>query len=162
MIDLTNERRIGLHEAAKAAVQNNNTTQSTLLCNAVVARTPMIPGLACCVNALFATLKWKSYFGPAPKLPPSFRQGKPTHISTILRWITRGIRPLNGEIVRLEGARLGGRWTTTVEAVERFMDRLTVGALGDVANPDVPAPRTSRQRQRQLDRVNRKLDKAGL
>jgi hypothetical protein len=108
MFDLTTERRIGLHEAAK--------------------------------------------------IPPPFRQGKPTHISTVLRWITKGVKLANGDVVRLEGARLGGRWTTSVEAVERFMERLTAGALGDAP----PPARTTRQRRRELDRVDRQLDAAGL
>jgi hypothetical protein len=65
----------------------------------------------------------------AAKIPPSFREGKPTHVSTVLRWITKGVKLANGEVVRLEGARCGGRWTTSVEAVARFMERLTAGTL---------------------------------
>src|SRR5438552_3149705 len=64
----------------------------------------------------------------AAKLYPSFRNGRPTHISTPLRHITKGTKLPSGEIVRLEGARLGGRWITSIEAVQRFMERLTAGA----------------------------------
>jgi hypothetical protein len=112
MIDLVNERRIGLHEAAK--------------------------------------------------IPPSFREGKPTHVSTVLRWITKGVKLSNGEVVRLEGARCGGRWTTSVEAVARFMERLTAGTLGDAPSAITPQARTTRQRRRELERVDRRLDEAGL
>jgi hypothetical protein len=98
----------------------------------------------------------------AAKIPPSFRQDTPTHISTVLRWITKGVKLANGEVVRLEGARLGGRWTTTIEAVERFMQRLTTGALGDVPSANTPPARTTRQRRRELERVDRELDAAGL
>jgi hypothetical protein len=112
MFDLTTERRIGLHEAAK--------------------------------------------------LYPSFRSNRPTHISTPLRHITKGVKLPNGDVVRLEGARLGGRWTTTVEAVERFMERLTTGALGDAPGSPTPPIRTTRQRRRELERIDRELDAAGI
>jgi hypothetical protein len=98
----------------------------------------------------------------AAKLYPSFRNNRPTHISTPLRHITKGVRLANGEVVRLEGARLGGRWTTTIEAVERFMQRLTDAAL-DVPKDTAATPiRMTRQRRRQLDQVDRQLDTAGL
>jgi hypothetical protein len=97
----------------------------------------------------------------AAKLPPSYREGKPTHVSTIHRWITRGVRLTSGEVVRLEGARLGGRWITSVQAMERFMARLTAGALGD-ATTNAPIIRTTRQRRRELDRVDRELAEAGF
>jgi hypothetical protein len=98
----------------------------------------------------------------AAKLYPSFRNGRPTHISTVLRHITKGTRLPNGEVVRLEGARLGGRWITSVEAVQRFMERLTAGALGDAPNASALAVRTSPQRRRELERVERELTKAGI
>jgi Protein of unknown function (DUF1580) len=112
MIDLANERRIGLHEAAK--------------------------------------------------LYPSFRNGRPTHVSTLLRHITKGVRLANGDVVRLDGARLGGRWITSIEAVQRFMERLTDGAIGDAASAVARTIRTSRQRRRELDRVERELTGSGL
>jgi hypothetical protein len=115
MNDLLNERRIGLHEAAKLA--------------------------------------------------PSYREGKPTHVSTILRWITKGVRLSNGELVRLEGVRLGGRWITSFEAFARFSERLTAGAIGDAPEPRqrlIPTAQQRRQRQRQLERVDRELEKAGI
>lgn len=46
-----------------------------------------------------------------------------TSPSTIIRHITRGVK-VRGVVVKLEGWRFGGRWTTTAEAVERFVDRL--------------------------------------
>jgi hypothetical protein len=99
----------------------------------------------------------------AAKLIPSYREGKPTHVSTILRWITKGVRLSNGERVRLEGARLGGRWITSIEALGRFSERLTAGALSTI--PDEggyrPAVEASRRR-RELDRVDRRLADAGF
>ena len=98
----------------------------------------------------------------AAKLYPSFRNGRPTHISTLLRHITRGVRLVNGEVVRLEGARLGGRWITSVEAVQRFMERLTSDALGDASKANTTPIRTTQQRRRELDRVDRELADAGF
>jgi hypothetical protein len=98
----------------------------------------------------------------ATKLYPSCRNGRPTHISTPLRHITKGVRLSNGVVVRLEGARLGSRWITSVEAVQRFMERLTAGALESATGENSPPVRTFRQRRRELDRVDRELDKAGF
>jgi Protein of unknown function (DUF1580) len=96
------------------------------------------------------------------KLYPSSRKGRPTHISTPLRHITKGVRLANGVVVRLEGARLGGRWITSVEAVQRFMERLTAGALGDHSKADASSVRTTQQRRRELDRVDQELARAGF
>ena len=60
----------------------------------------------------------------AAMVPPA-RVGRKTHISTIWRWIVNGIKGPNGEIVRLDGTRLGSRWITSEEAIQRFTDRLT-------------------------------------
>ena len=83
----------------------------------------------------------------AKRLPPG-RNGKPTHVSTILRWILHGIRG-----VKLEAVRCGGRWVTSEEALARFMQRLTP----DLQN-DAPAPRTPAQRQRASEVAGRELD----
>src|SRR5262245_29559667 len=53
------------------------------------------------------------------RIPPS-RNGKPTHVSTLLRWILNGVKG-----VKLDAVRLGGRWVTSVEAIQRFSRNLT-------------------------------------
>jgi hypothetical protein len=88
--------------------------------------------------------------------------GKPTHISTALRAITKGIKASSGNRVFLEALRIGGRWVTSREAVERFTARLTVAALREAPKAATPAIRTTRQRQRELARVRRELAEAGL
>lgn len=88
--------------------------------------------------------------------------GKPTHLSTAVRAITKGIKLPSGERVFLEALRLGGRWITSREAVERFTTRLTMAALGDASRADTPAIRTTKQRRRELDRVERELNGAGF
>ena len=56
----------------------------------------------------------------AAKLRPAGRQGRPTHVSTVYRWISRGVR---GH--RLEAIRLGGAWYTSVSALQRFANLLS-------------------------------------
>jgi hypothetical protein len=60
----------------------------------------------------------------AAKLLPPGRRGRPVTLSCVLRWILRGVKTPRG-LVRLEASRMGGRWLTTVEALERFADRQT-------------------------------------
>jgi hypothetical protein len=100
---------------------------------------------------------------------PKGRQGKPTHPSTIYRWITIGVHLRGGEVVRLEGARIGGRWLTSAEAIQRFVERLTLGtvadandALADEPVANAPPVRRSQRRQQELDRIDRELDAAGI
>jgi hypothetical protein len=59
----------------------------------------------------------------ARMLPPG-RAGKPITISCVLKWIIDGVKTPAGQ-VRLEAVRVGGRWITSVEAVERFAARQT-------------------------------------
>src|SRR5437868_2812792 len=49
----------------------------------------------------------------AARMRPLGRQGRPTHLSTVYRWISRGVR---GH--RLEAIRLGGSLYTSREAVQ--------------------------------------------
>lgn len=75
-----------------------------------------------------------------------------TNTSTIIRHITRGVK-VRGVVVRLEGHRMGGRWTTTVEAVERFVDRI---------NRQVNVPITPPARSLSVRRAEAFLDKIGM
>lgn len=56
----------------------------------------------------------------ATKYVPRRRRGKPTHVGTIYRWADPGLRG-----IRLEVLRIGGTLCTSVEALQRFFDRLT-------------------------------------
>jgi hypothetical protein len=94
----------------------------------------------------------------AAKLIPPARQGKRTHLSTLLRWILRGARNLAGEVVRLEAIRLGSRWMTSREALQRFAERLTPRT--DAHAP--PAPRTPTARRRASERAAAELEKIGI
>jgi len=88
---------------------------------------------------------------------PVGRRGRPLHLSTVLRWILHGTKAPSGQIVRLEGIRLGGKWITSVQAVQRFSERLTPSL--EVA--ERPSP-TRTKRERASQRAARELEKLGV
>src|SRR5262245_30944142 len=71
----------------------------------------------------------------AARVRPHGRLGRPTHPSTVYRWICRGARGVAG-VVKLEGVRIGGSWYTSREALQRFADRLTEAAATTPALPN--------------------------
>jgi hypothetical protein len=87
----------------------------------------------------------------AQSIPPG-RKGKPTHLSTVLRWILHGVHG-----IRLEGVRLGGRWLTSREALARFAEQLT--ARAEPAAIQVTSP-SDRKRDGQF--AERELDRIGI
>jgi hypothetical protein len=77
------------------------------------------------------------------------RPGRPIHRSTIERWHTRGVGG-----VKLETVKLGGIRATTVEALRRFLDRVS----GNLP-PDAPTPSGDRKAH---EAAERELAAAGL
>lgn len=63
----------------------------------------------------------------ACKILPTGRNGSKPHIGTLTRWINDGVTTADGTNVRLEALRLGGKWVTSKEALQRFAERLTPG-----------------------------------
>lgn len=57
------------------------------------------------------------------------RNGRKLHVSTLYRWAQRGIKG-----VRLETGMLGGARVTSLEALQRFMERLS-GIQGEHVTP---------------------------
>jgi hypothetical protein len=94
----------------------------------------------------------------AAKLLPPGRRGRPVSLSCLLRWVLDGVRTSNGT-VRLEAVRLGGRWITSVEALQRFAAAQTP-TLG--ADPIHAVRRPSTVRHRASERAARQLDKLGI
>jgi hypothetical protein len=90
-------------------------------------------------------------------LPPGRGGARPT-LSCILRWILKGAKSPSGERVRLEGIRVGGRWITSREALQRFAERLTPQLDGS----QTPTPRSSSRRQQASERAARELEKMGI
>lgn len=87
----------------------------------------------------------------ACSLLPRRRAGKRPHIATLYRWSERGCRG-----VRLETLQIGGTRCTSREALQRFCETLTHGK--PVSRP----AEVTRRRQRELERVGRELQAAGI
>src|SRR5262245_26237863 len=92
----------------------------------------------------------------ASRLCPPGRGGKTPALSCLLRWIMYGVDGPNGR-VKLEGARLGGRWFTSVQALQRFIERCT-----PATDEPVRIPRSPSRRQRESDRAAAELAKCGI
>jgi hypothetical protein len=99
-----------------------------------------------------------SLLDAARRLPPG-RGGRPVSFSCVLRWITDGVPGPDGQRVRLEGVRVGGRWLTSEEALARWAERLTP-RVQDL--DPVRVPRTPAQRRRAAERAAIELEKAGI
>jgi len=70
----------------------------------------------------------------AARILGTIRVGAPVHPSTVGRWAVRGVM-VNGEVVRLESLRVGGRMCTSRPALLRFLERQN-------ATEDAPAIRS--------------------
>lgn len=88
---------------------------------------------------------------------PGRRRGKPLNFSTVWRWILKGIRRGDGQVIRLEACRLGARWVTSREAILRFSARLT-----PPTDAEAEPLRTPTARKKANDAAKRKLEKLGI
>jgi len=88
-----------------------------------------------------------------PAYLPKRRSGKHVHVNCGYRWAQRGCKG-----VRLEVLQCGGTKVTSLEALQRFFDRLTALENG---TPTTPQSRTSRQRERAMRQANEELEQAG-
>ena len=88
----------------------------------------------------------------AERLPPS-REGRPVHKTCLWRWATEGSKASGGRTVHLEAARVGGRLVTTLQALERYMARLS----GDVVVDAPPPVRGPTRRERESATAQRRL-----
>jgi hypothetical protein len=95
--------------------------------------------------------------GQAARCFPSYRDSKPVNPSTIFRWIMSGVRLADGMRLRLEARRVGGRWLTSRQAIQRFIDEQTPRFDDDRSEPD-----TSRQREKTAERAGIELGKLGI
>ncbi len=85
----------------------------------------------------------------AAKHLPRRRAGRKPHPSTLYRWIANGV---NG--IKLENILIGSSTCTSLQAMQRFFDRLTEG--------NSVQPETTRQRQREIEKAERELSEAGI
>ncbi len=92
----------------------------------------------------------------AAKHVPPFRKGRPVSVSCLMRWIQKGVRTPAG-VVRLEACRCGGRWITSLEALERFIAAQTPD-LGQ----SIQLPRTPAARRRASEQAAQALERLGI
>ncbi len=99
-------------------------------------------------------------FAQAAKQLPG-RNGKRTHVSTLHRWAQKGIR---GN--RLEAVRVGGRWLTSSEAVQRFANKLTEDMIAPaiIIPPALPGPSLASKTSTNTKALTaaQELDKIGI
>src|SRR5947209_2266700 len=69
------------------------------------------------------------------------------HSSSVWKWSRRGSTGPGGEKVRLEAVRVGGRWLTSSQAIDRFVRALT----GEAAPISPPRSPTTRRQQSEAD-----------
>jgi hypothetical protein len=93
----------------------------------------------------------------AKRLPPG-RGGRPVSVSCVLRWITHGVPGPDGQRIKLEGVRVGGRWLTSEEALARWAERLTP-RLDELEPVQL---HTVAQRSRAAERAAKGLEEAGI
>ncbi len=86
---------------------------------------------------------------------PAGRNDVKPHLSTLMRWITRGVKGGGGRPIRLEAARIGSRWVTSKEALGRFIWALTYDKTAD----DGQRGFTPAQRRRAADNAGAQLEK---
>jgi hypothetical protein len=79
---------------------------------------------------------------------PRRRRGRKAAVSTLYRWASAGVRG-----IRLETLQVGGTLCTSVQALQRFFDRLTARTQGQDHSAD-----SSGAKQRRLERVDQQLD----
>jgi hypothetical protein len=86
------------------------------------------------------------------------------------RWAKYGIKARDGAVVKLEYAKIGGRLITSVEALQRFSERLLADSPSTDAAADgeavVPSgtgsPRTPNKRRRDSEKAAVDLEKLGV
>jgi hypothetical protein len=93
----------------------------------------------------------------AARILPPTRQDKRVHVSTLTRWILHGVQG-----VRLEAYRIGGRWVTTREALERFSAALTDNRQYRSPSSSPPCPQVGSAFRRRQDQIERELADHGV
>ena len=83
----------------------------------------------------------------AARTLPRGRNGKRLHVSTLHRWVGRGLRG-----VVLETIRVGGRRYTSTQALQRFFDRLGGGERAPRSDLNAAAAGRLARAEQELDR----------
>src|SRR5262245_36707451 len=95
----------------------------------------------------------------ARKLPPG-RRGRPVNLSTVYRWVLGGAKSSDGTKVRLDAVRVGGRWLTSTQALQRFAQRLTEQALP--GTQEATQPKSASPRPSAAEAARQELSRLGI
>ena len=98
----------------------------------------------------------------AATLLPSCRQGRPTHVSKLLRLVLNGQTSSDGMKVRLEAVKAGGSWATSVEALQRFFEATTPRPNEQLPTSGGAITSSASRSRGNTDRVARELDHIGI
>lgn len=91
------------------------------------------------------------------KILPVGRNGKRPTFSTVWRYVLEGAKLPNGERVKLEAVRFGGKWVSSKQAAQRFVEALSSAAA------DVPSPFRGRPaRNRAAEQAAAELSERGI
>ena len=92
----------------------------------------------------------------AAKNLPCRRAGKRPNVATLYRWAQIGCRG-----IRLETINIGATKCTSMEALQRFFDALTIQA--ESGRAPIPQPtKISATRRKQIEAAERRLQQAGI
>ncbi len=110
-------------------------------------------------DTLAARLLAEGFVGmqAAARLFGSFRDGAPTHPSTVTRWALKGVRLADGRTVALEAVRVGGRLVTSRQAIVRFVNSQQPSETNTPTNS--AATLTPRARRRAEEAASREADR---
>jgi hypothetical protein len=101
-------------------------------------------------------------FSQAGKLIPALRGESSTNPATIWRWARRGHKLDDGTVVKLECAKVAGRWLTSVGSVTRFIERVTLASNPKPTDsPSLKPARSSKAQSEASRRASAKLRALG-
>lgn len=86
------------------------------------------------------------------------QRGAKMNASTITRKILKGHVSPSGVLIRLEAVRVGNRWLTSLEALDRFVAAVTAAHLAPASEP-APPPASLGRRARAQDAASAELDR---
>lgn len=88
---------------------------------------------------------------------PRVRDGRKMHVATLYRWAKTGKSCPDGSVVRLETIKIGSSTCTSLEALQRFFERLT----GEAETENRPT-RSHLQWLKRQEEVEAQLSRLGV
>jgi hypothetical protein len=87
---------------------------------------------------------------------PLRRGAKKAHLSTLVRWTRNGVRADDGTTAYLETIRVGRTLCTSLEAIQRFCERLSAKPIS------APGPRSVSDKKPTDDQASAACERIGL